>query len=130
MVPKHIRETFSPVCPSRTCSIFTLSRNDARFLEAPCGKAKRPGLGNLWNFWAGRGILPRFLQDLMTSIEAVSDEPEAWFKLDRDGRKLALGGSWTIGESARLDRELKAIQPAGSVLEIDASQVSRMDSAG
>jgi len=66
----------------------------------------------------------------MTSIEAVSDEPEAWFKLDRDGRKLALGGSWTIGESARLDRELKAIEPAGGAIEIDASQVSRMDSAG
>ena len=66
----------------------------------------------------------------MTSIEAVSDEPEAWFKLDRDGRKLALGGSWTIGESARLDRALKDIKPAGGVLEIDASQVSRMDSAG
>jgi phospholipid/cholesterol/gamma-HCH transport system permease protein len=66
----------------------------------------------------------------MTSIEAVSDEPEAWFKLDRDGRILALGGSWTIGESARLDRELKDIKPAGSAIEIDASQVSRMDSAG
>ena len=66
----------------------------------------------------------------MTSIEAVSDEPEAWFKLDQDGRSLALGGSWTIGESARLDRELKTIKPAGGVLEIDASQVSRMDSAG
>jgi len=66
----------------------------------------------------------------MTSIEAVSDEPEAWFKLDQDGRKLALGGSWTIGESARLDRALKDIKPAGGVLEIDASQVSRMDSAG
>lgn len=66
----------------------------------------------------------------MTSIEAVSDEPEAWFKLDRDGHKLALGGSWTIGESARLDRALKDIEPATGVLEIDASQVSRMDSAG
>ena len=64
----------------------------------------------------------------MTSIEAVSDEPEAWFKLDRD--TLALGGSWTIGESARLDRELKAIKPAGGAITIDASQVSRMDSAG
>jgi len=64
----------------------------------------------------------------MASIEAVSEEPEAWFKLDRD--TLALGGSWTIGESARLDRELKAIKPEGGVLEIDASQVSRMDSAG
>jgi phospholipid/cholesterol/gamma-HCH transport system permease protein len=66
----------------------------------------------------------------MTSIEAVSDEPEAWFKLDQNGRKLALGGSWTIGESARLDRELKTIKPAGGAMEIDASQVSRMDSAG
>ena len=64
----------------------------------------------------------------MTSIEAVSDEPEAWFKLDRE--KLALGGSWTIGESARLDRELKDIKPTGGAIEIDASQVSRMDSAG
>jgi phospholipid/cholesterol/gamma-HCH transport system permease protein len=66
----------------------------------------------------------------MTSIEAVSEEPEAWFKLDRDGHKLALGGSWTIGESARLDRELKDIEPSGGAIEIDASQVSRMDSAG
>jgi len=74
--------------------------------------------------------LPRFLWNPMTSIEAVSDEPEAWFKLDRDGRTLALGGSWTIGESARLDRELRDIKPAGGAIEIDASQVSRMDSAG
>jgi phospholipid/cholesterol/gamma-HCH transport system permease protein len=64
----------------------------------------------------------------MTSIEAVSDEPEAWFKLD--GRKLAVGGSWTIGESARLDRELNALKPSEGALEIDASRVSRMDSAG
>ena len=60
----------------------------------------------------------------MTSIEAVSDEPEAWFKLDQDGKKLAVGGSWTIGESARLDRELNALKPAEGGLEIDASQVS------
>jgi phospholipid/cholesterol/gamma-HCH transport system permease protein len=66
----------------------------------------------------------------MTSIEAVSNEPEAWFKLDEDGQKLALGGSWTIGESARLDRELRDFKAGGGTLEIDASQVSRMDSAG
>jgi phospholipid/cholesterol/gamma-HCH transport system permease protein len=66
----------------------------------------------------------------MTSIEAVSEEPEAWFKLDRDGHKLALGGSWTIGESARLDRQLRDIKSNGGSIEIDASQVSRMDSAG
>lgn len=66
----------------------------------------------------------------MTSIEAVSDEPEAWFKLDPDGHKFALGGSWTIGESARLDQELKNVKAPTGALEIDASQVSRMDSAG
>jgi len=38
----------------------------------------------------------------MTSIEAASDEPDAWFKLDRDSRKLTVGGAWTIAESARL----------------------------
>lgn len=66
----------------------------------------------------------------MTSIEAVSDEPEAWFKLDREGHRLALGGSWTIGESARLDRELRDVKAPAGAMEIDASQVSRMDSAG
>jgi phospholipid/cholesterol/gamma-HCH transport system permease protein len=65
----------------------------------------------------------------MTSIEAVSDEPEAWFKLDQDGRRLAAGGAWTIGESARLDRELSSLKASGAVT-IDASQVSRMDSSG
>jgi phospholipid/cholesterol/gamma-HCH transport system permease protein len=67
----------------------------------------------------------------MTSIEAASDEPEAWFKLDRDGRKLAVGGAWTIGESARLDRELNALDLKGhGDVAIDASQISRLDSAG
>ena len=65
----------------------------------------------------------------MTSLEAVSDEPEAWFKLDQDKRKLAVGGAWTIHESARLDRELSALD-AGEGLEIDASKISRLDSAG
>lgn len=65
----------------------------------------------------------------MASIEAVSDEPEAWFKLDQDGRKLAVGGAWTIHESARLDRELNALD-AKQGIEIDASKISRLDSAG
>ncbi|HEY0265446.1 MAG TPA: STAS domain-containing protein, partial [Rhizomicrobium sp.] len=65
----------------------------------------------------------------MTSIEAVSDEPEAWFKLDRDGRTLAVGGAWTIAESARLDRELHDLKTGGAV-EIDASKITRLDSAG
>jgi phospholipid/cholesterol/gamma-HCH transport system permease protein len=67
-----------------------------------------------------------------TSIESVSDEPEAWFKLDQGGRTLAVGGAWTIAESARLDRELNAQFGAGKTggVEIDASKISRLDSAG
>jgi phospholipid/cholesterol/gamma-HCH transport system permease protein len=67
----------------------------------------------------------------MTSIEAVSDEPEAWFKLDREANKLAIGGAWTIAESARLDPQLLALQWSGrGAITIDASAVSRLDSAG
>jgi phospholipid/cholesterol/gamma-HCH transport system permease protein len=66
----------------------------------------------------------------MTSIESASAEPEAWFKLDRDGSTLAVGGAWTIAESARLDRELNSLElPSGGVA-IDASKMSRLDSAG
>src|SRR5471032_2729460 len=76
----------------------------------------------------------------MTSIEAAADEPDAWFKLDRDSRKLVVGGAWTIAESARLDRELNALDLGGSGVEcahqitgdiaIDASKISRLDSSG
>lgn len=68
----------------------------------------------------------------MTSIEsAAAAEPEAWFKLDRDGHQLAVGGAWTIAETARLDRELANLQwkDHGDVA-IDASKISRLDSAG
>ncbi len=67
----------------------------------------------------------------MTSIEAVADEPDAWFKLDRG--VLAVGGAWTIAESARLDRELNALNADGAqekFKEIDASKITRLDSAG
>ncbi|HSS15139.1 MAG TPA: STAS domain-containing protein, partial [Rhizomicrobium sp.] len=68
----------------------------------------------------------------MTSIEsAAADQPEAWFKLDRDGRRLAMGGTWTIAESARLDRELSGLEFGGrGDVAIDASKISRMDSTG
>jgi phospholipid/cholesterol/gamma-HCH transport system permease protein len=74
----------------------------------------------------------------MTSIESASaDEPEAWFKLDRERRKLAMGGAWTIAESARLDRELERLQLSDGAggkmtgdITIDASGISRLDSAG
>ncbi len=74
----------------------------------------------------------------MTSIESASaHEPQAWFKLDRDQRKLAIGGAWTIAESARLDRELTGLNLGGAGaghmtgdISIDASKISRLDSAG
>jgi phospholipid/cholesterol/gamma-HCH transport system permease protein len=79
-------------------------------------------------------VLPhcsKFVWGFMTSIESVADEPEAWFKLDREGRTFAVGGAWTIAESARLDRELNALELGGrGDIAIDASKLSRLDSAG
>lgn len=67
----------------------------------------------------------------MTSIESASAEPQAWFKLDQQARTLALGGAWTIAESARLDRELTGLTLDNfSDLAIDASNISRLDSSG
>jgi len=67
----------------------------------------------------------------MSSLEKASAEPDAWFELDRDGRKLAMGGAWTIAESARLDGELNALKLGGQGdIAIDASGISRLDSAG
>ncbi|HEX4269769.1 MAG TPA: MlaE family lipid ABC transporter permease subunit [Rhizomicrobium sp.] len=67
----------------------------------------------------------------MTSIETASGAPEAWFRMDRDGRTLQAGGAWTIANSARLDRELQGQSfGSGGTVEIDASKVERLDSAG
>jgi len=67
----------------------------------------------------------------MTSLENEAAQPQAWFKLDREGHKLAIGGAWTIAESARLDRELGALDWSGrGDIAIDASKLSRLDSAG
>jgi phospholipid/cholesterol/gamma-HCH transport system permease protein len=64
----------------------------------------------------------------MTSIENAA-EPGAWFKLERD--VLKAGGRWTIAESARLDRELRAFDPGSQrTLIIDASGIERLDSTG
>ncbi len=65
----------------------------------------------------------------MTSIESASAQPEAWFKLDRDSRQLAVGGAWTIAEAARLDRELGALELSGD-MAIDGTKITRLDSAG
>ena len=65
----------------------------------------------------------------MVSLDNPSAKPNAWFKLDRD--VLTLGGTWTIGESARLDPELRRFNPqAGGAIAIDASGIERLDSAG
>jgi phospholipid/cholesterol/gamma-HCH transport system permease protein len=67
----------------------------------------------------------------MTSIKNRLAEPKAWFKLDRDGALLSVGGAWTVQESARLDSELAQLNfdTAGPTV-IDGSQIERLDSAG
>jgi phospholipid/cholesterol/gamma-HCH transport system permease protein len=63
----------------------------------------------------------------MTSLESAG--PEAWFRLDRD--RLELGGAWTIGASARLDKELRDLNVEGQgALTIDASKLEKLDSSG
>ena len=67
----------------------------------------------------------------MSSVESVSAGPDAWFELDQEGRRLAVGGAWTIAESARLDQELNGLElKGGGDIAIDASELSRLDSAG
>jgi len=66
----------------------------------------------------------------MTSVENEAAGPDAWFELNQDGRTLAVGGAWTIAESARLDQELNALEIKGGEIAIDASKLSRLDSAG
>jgi phospholipid/cholesterol/gamma-HCH transport system permease protein len=67
----------------------------------------------------------------MVNIENASAAPKAWFRLDGDGRRLEAGGAWTIGQSAQLDQQLRDFHPGGTgVIEIDASQIEKLDSAG
>src|SRR3954465_10422358 len=67
----------------------------------------------------------------MSSQDNATAEPDAWFELGQDRRKLAVGGAWTIAESARLDGELNALELRGQGdIAIDASELSRLDSAG
>jgi phospholipid/cholesterol/gamma-HCH transport system permease protein len=67
----------------------------------------------------------------MTNIENASAGPNAWFRMDREGRRLEAGGAWTIGDAARLDRELRSFAPTGSGdIAIDASKIDKLDSAG
>ena len=67
----------------------------------------------------------------MTSTEAASASPGAWFKLDQDGSVLTVGGAWTVHESARLDSALRDFHASGSgVLTIDGSSIEKLDSSG
>jgi len=61
----------------------------------------------------------------MTNIESAA--PDAWFRLEKG--RLELGGAWTIGASARLDGELRALKADGDV-QIDASGLKKLDSSG
>jgi phospholipid/cholesterol/gamma-HCH transport system permease protein len=62
----------------------------------------------------------------MTNIETAS--PDAWFKLERD--RLEVGGAWTIGDSARLDKELQSLKADSGDITIDASKLQKLDSSG
>ena len=64
----------------------------------------------------------------MTSIENTAG-PGAWFRVERD--IFTAGGRWTIAESARLDKELRELNPgAGQAITMDASHIERLDSTG
>jgi phospholipid/cholesterol/gamma-HCH transport system permease protein len=67
----------------------------------------------------------------MTSIENPSATPNAWFKLDPAGTIFSVGGTWTIRESSRLDRELQVLD-FGSArdISIDGTKIESLDSVG
>jgi len=67
----------------------------------------------------------------MTKFKSTLAEPNAWFKLDRDGALLSVGGAWTVQQSARLDGELAHLNLGTSgPTVIDGSKIERLDSAG
>jgi phospholipid/cholesterol/gamma-HCH transport system permease protein len=58
--------------------------------------------------------------------------PAAW-RLDRSGRaaRLVLEGDWVVGEAARMDGALNALNPGGlAEAAIDGRNIHRLDSAG
>lgn len=64
----------------------------------------------------------------MTALDPAT--PGAWFKLDRNGARLEVGGAWTIKETPRLDTELRGLEPRSGTIAIDGSKIDRLDSAG
>lgn len=60
-------------------------------------------------------------------------EARAWFRVERRGRvlRLILEGDWTTAEATQLDKALHGLSTAdASEIEIDASGLTHMDSAG
>lgn len=56
-----------------------------------------------------------------------------WFHVSRDGQilRLTIGGAWTVYQAASVDAPLRALSGQGaSSIEIDASQITALDTAG
>ena len=57
----------------------------------------------------------------------------AWLRAERQDRLslLRAGGHWGIGEASRLDAQLRALElPSGRVVQVDAGDITVMDTAG
>ena len=113
----------------------------ARALFVPRGRdwfgPVRPGLGTHGTSGRFAALFPAIHPHghpgtkPLTSMEAASDAPEAWFALDQDGRRLTLGGAWVTAQSAQLDEALRHQDWSGrGDVAIDARGVERLDSAG
>lgn len=70
----------------------------------------------------------------MTSTsDALPADSRAWFRTERQPRlaRLIAGGEWTVGDAARLDLQLRALDLGDATeAEIDGSEISRLDSIG
>ncbi len=69
----------------------------------------------------------------MRSVRTIKSHGEGWCRTNRSGAAVtvAVGGDWLLASAAAHDRELSKIDWSGvRDVKIDATEVSRMDSAG
>src|SRR5215831_5232935 len=69
----------------------------------------------------------------MALSEIAHNDARAWYRTERRNARLRLvfGGEWVIDEAAALDSSLKALDLQGNQeVELDGSNISRLDSAG
>jgi len=69
----------------------------------------------------------------MTLSEIAQNDARAWYRTERrnTGLRLVFGGEWVIDEAAALDSSLKNLELQGNQeIELDGSNISRLDSAG